>query len=163
MDRPNREQDQQRLSHWLQGKEAELLQDYHGNQQGWVVPDEVLKKAMHELGDWVLYFLYPGDKEHTLHLKWEVCGTCDGRGKHVNPSIDAHGISPEEFQEDEGFREDYLAGAYDVPCYECGGRTTSPVIDREHTSGETIRFVNDWLDEEYSYQQTVLAERRMGA
>lgn len=46
-------------------------------------------------------------------FKWEVCGLCNGRGKHVNPSIDCNGISAEEFSEDPEFAEGYMRGDYD--------------------------------------------------
>lgn len=68
----------------------------------------------------------------SLHLevkgKWAVCGTCEGSGKHVNPSIDRRGISREEFLEDPEFEEEYFGGMYDVVCYECGGRNVVPAI-----------------------------------
>lgn len=128
----------------------------------WFVSDEVLAEARKELGDWVLHFLYLEDKEHTIRLKWGVCGTCGGKGNHVNPSIDAHGISAEEFQEDPGFEEDYFRGVYDMNCYECGGRTTSPVIDEKRTPEETLRFMNDWFRSEASHRAETTAELRMG-
>ncbi len=58
---------------------------------------EQLGLSKNELGLWV-------------QIKWEVCGTCNGRGSHVNPSIDSNGISAEEFAEDPDFQDDYLAG-----------------------------------------------------
>lgn len=61
------------------------------------------------------------EKPYKIRLRWKVCETCDGRGTHVNPSIDAHGISSEDFDEDPDFREEYMSGMYDVPCYECSG------------------------------------------
>jgi hypothetical protein len=142
--------------------EAEPSYDCSGNLNGWYVSDKVLAKARRELGDWVLHFLCLQNKVHTVHLEWDVCGTCNGRGKHVNPSIDAHGISADEFYEDPDFAEDYHRGVYDVQCYECGGRTTSPVIDMKRTSEETIEFMNRWFEDEASYRREVAAERRMG-
>ena len=47
-----------------------------------------------------LIILWEDDEDEVeLELEWEVCPTCEGRGKHVNPSIDAHGISVQEFYE----------------------------------------------------------------
>ncbi len=60
------------------------------------------------------------DGELVVKVKWAVCPLCEGRGKHVNPSIDAHGISGEEMDQDPDFREDYFSGAYDVQCDACG-------------------------------------------
>ena len=53
--------------------------------------------------------------------KWMICPVCEGEGSHVNPSIDAHGISPEEFHQDPDFAEAYFSGAYDVSCKNCRG------------------------------------------
>ena len=53
---------------------------------------------------------------------FRVCPTCEGYGTHVNPSIDAHGIGREEFDEDPDFEEAYFAGAYDVTCGKCNGQ-----------------------------------------
>lgn len=62
-----------------------------------------------------------------IDVTLEICPTCQGRGSHVNPSIDAHGISSEEFSEDPDFAEAYQNGAYDVPCAECHGESVVPV------------------------------------
>ena len=61
------------------------------------------------------------DAAFVLPGKVIVCPRCDGRGSYVNPSIDAHGISPEEFHEDPDFAEDYFRGSYDITCVECNG------------------------------------------
>lgn len=49
-----------------------------------------------------------------------VCPTCDGKGSHVNPSIDSNGLSPGDMDEDQW--ESYWHGAYDVTCTDCLGR-----------------------------------------
>lgn len=153
------------LEEFLQGREAhevEIITDYRGNHQGWAVSDEVLTEARQVLGDWVLHFLSLDDKVHTVSLEWEVCGTCGGRGKVVNPSIDAHGITADEFYDDPDFAEDYHRGVYDIPCPECHGRTTSLAIDLKNTNAETLRFIENWFQSEASYRREVAAERRMG-
>lgn len=54
--------------------------------------------------------------------EFAVCPTCRGKGTHVNPSIDAHGITSEEMDDlGDDFREDYISGHYDVLCAECNG------------------------------------------
>lgn len=73
-----------------------------------------------------------GEEEtHTLSVKFEVCDTCEGKGRHVNPSIDCDGLTFEDFAEDPDFAEKYFGGAYDVPCYECSGRRVVPVLANE--------------------------------
>jgi hypothetical protein len=56
-------------------------------------------------------------------FRWEVCDLCDGEGKVVNPSIDANGLTAEDFA------EDYFRGRYDITCPQCRGRTTIPVVE----------------------------------
>ena len=92
---------------------------------------------------------------------FDLCGTCDGKGTHVNPSIDAHGISREEFDEDPDFRDDYFLGRFDVQCNECGGRRVVPVI-AESCPAELKAKAEKWEQEFYDYQRECEAERRMG-
>lgn len=63
--------------------------------------------------------------EREVRFTWEVCSTCDGKGTHVNPSIDAGGLTREDFADDPDFFDDYRRGVYDVECYECRGRRVS--------------------------------------
>jgi hypothetical protein len=56
--------------------------------------------------------------------KYIVCPVCDGEGKTVNPDIDAHGLTREDFIDDPDFAEAYRAGYYDQVCRGCHGRTT---------------------------------------
>jgi hypothetical protein len=53
---------------------------------------------------------------------WIVCPVCDGEGKTVNPNIDAHGLTKEDFDEDPDFAEDYMSGVYDITCAACSGK-----------------------------------------
>lgn len=52
---------------------------------------------------------------------WMICPMCEGEGTHVNPSIDSHGLTREDFDEDPDFAEGYRKGDYDVACVGCGG------------------------------------------
>lgn len=69
--------------------------------------------------------------EVSFPSKFEVCGTCRGKGKHVDPAIDGNGITAEEWDRgwDQDERESYLAGDYDVTCQECGGLRVVEVVD----------------------------------
>lgn len=61
---------------------------------------------------------------------WAICPLCSGHGKHVNPSIDASGISAEDFAEDPDFAEEYFSGGYDVTCAQCQGRGSVVVLPK---------------------------------
>jgi hypothetical protein len=103
-----------------------------------------------------------GDEvELAIPCKFEVCETCDGRGSHVNPAIDSHGISPEEFAEDPDFEESYFRGDYDIPCNECKGRRVVPVPVDDATTEQVLAY-EERLD--YLHQSAVERdyERRMG-
>jgi hypothetical protein len=114
----------------------------------------------------VFVFTEPEDEEGYLAeipAKYEVCGTCEGKGSHVNPSIDGHGISPEEFAEDPDFAESYRRGDYDQPCNECHGARVVPVVDEARATTYQVAYVNRLIDEHYRAQAEYEAERRMGA
>jgi len=38
--------------------------------------------------------------EMEVPIHYVVCPTCNGRGKHVNPSIDCNGLTAEDFEQD---------------------------------------------------------------
>lgn len=52
---------------------------------------------------------------------WMICPACSGDGHCVNPNIDSHGLTAEDFAEDPDFAEDYRNGTYDVRCEACKG------------------------------------------
>jgi hypothetical protein len=58
----------------------------------------------------------------TMDDPWIVCPVCSGEGKTVNPNIDAHGLTADDFNEDSDFREDYMSGMYDITCAACYGK-----------------------------------------
>lgn len=81
-----------------------------------------------------------------IPARWEVCGLCNGAGQHINPSIDAHGLSREDFDRDPDFAEDYMNGRFDVPCYRCSGRSTEPVPDMSSCSEVKRKIIEEILD-----------------
>ena len=95
----------------------------------------------------------------TVPIIFEVCPTCDGKGTHVNPSIDANGLSAEDFADDPDFAETSQRGLYDVACYGCNGRRVEPTCMDEQ--------VQQWIAVEAQttalYNAEVEAERRVGA
>ena len=99
-----------------------------------------------------------------VHVSYEVCPTCRGKGKHVNPNIDAHGIPAEEFYGNPRFEHDYKSGMYDVSCNECNGER---VVPRPNPMGEDEKDVFDRFQEHLNAlrerRAERAAERSMGA
>lgn len=108
--------------------------------------------------DHIQMILIDENEEVSYKAAYVVCPTCDGKGKHVNPAIDSHGISQEEFDEDPEFRSSYFSGHYDIPCNGCEGRR---VILEPYTK-EGLREYNQAWEDEWNYRAECEAERRMG-
>lgn len=107
--------------------------------------------------------LYMDDgTEVELPTKWAVCPVCDGKGTHVNPSIDAGGLSYERCHDDPEFLQDYFDGMYDQQCNRCQGRTTVPEVDWDQLTAEQKRLYNEQLEADAAYEAERLAEIRMG-
>lgn len=113
-------------------------------------------------GTQLIITLSDGDELH-VPMKYSVCPTCEGRGNHVNPSIDAGGLSAADFAEDPDFAEDYCSGCYDVPCYECGGERVVPEVNRVLCTPEQLAAYDSWVKKHAAYDREVEAERRFGA
>lgn len=90
--------------------------------------------------------------EEEILFSYEVCPTCNGKGTHVNPSIDASGLTYEDFVEDPDLREEYMSGMYDVPCYGCDGQKVVPVPNDK-----------EYFKEDEEFRQIQESERRYGA
>ena len=88
-----------------------------------------------------------------------VCPTCDGRGAYVNPNIDRHGLSREDFDEDIDFAESYWNREYDVRCDHCMGSNVIPwPVNEEH-----VKMVEEHIGMILEMSAEEEAERRMGA
>lgn len=114
------------------------------------------------------------EMDETLYLPFpcqmQVCGTCDGKGKHVNPSIDSHGISAAEWEEDwdEDDRDDYIGGLYDVTCYECHGANVVPTLvpideTKDPLRARILKFMEECAECRAGCDAESEMERRMGA
>ena len=106
--------------------------------------------------------IYIDDEEIQLPTKRVICPVCDGKGTHVNPSIDSHGISPDEFAEDPDFAEEYFSGRYDVVCNYCNGNKVVEEPDFKALTPEQHKAWNDERDAEAADRACAEAERRMG-
>jgi hypothetical protein len=111
---------------------------------------------------------YDAEEEVKVEIpaRYEVCPLCRGKGSHVNPSIDSHGLSREDFDADPGFKEDYFSGVYDVACYECGGRNVvlTMVTDKLTPEQErALKILRENAEDRAEMHAEMEAERRMGA
>lgn len=89
-----------------------------------------------EVPDWIDY---DRDEEgFWVKFEWEVCTSCNGKGRYVNPNVDRNGLTSEDFDEDPDLYENYFSGVYDVQCEECQGRRVSPRFAGDHRTGQLI-------------------------
>lgn len=102
------------------------------------------------------------EAEAELHARYEVCDTCDGRGHHTNPSVDAGGLDTEDMDDED--MEAYFDGRYDVACYECKGKRVVPVPVARNAADEAVLARLAELAEQDAYNRAEQrAELAMGA
>lgn len=102
------------------------------------------------------------ERELVIPSKFDVCPVCRGEGKHVNPAIDAGGLTAEDFHDDPDFAECYFGGTYDVTCNRCNGRRVVRVPDYEAMTDEDRRLLEEHEQAEREYRAEIEAEIRMG-
>jgi hypothetical protein len=105
-----------------------------------------------------------GDEvEVELPSRFEVCQRCEGRGSHVNPNIDGHGITAEEWDRDwdEDSREGYMTGRYDVPCQTCDGLRVERVVDRDRCEPALLARFDHEADRRRDWDAEDAHTRRM--
>lgn len=99
--------------------------------------------------------------------KFEVCPTCEGKGTHAHPSIDAHGISQDEWASwSDEEQESYRSGGYDVTCFGCAGERVVPVINEGRLSDEQRKqlvAIQEQREMVARDRQMERAERELGA
>ena len=100
-----------------------------------------------------------------FHIKWVVCTICDGRGEYINPSIDSHGLTREDFDEDPEFADDYRSGFYNMPCGLCKGRSVQPEFDENYNVDvkELMKSRDKFLNMLHGWDAEEYMERSMGA
>ena len=68
---------------------------------------------------------------------YEVCGTCRGKGTHVNPAIDGQGITESDWADwDPDERAGYFRGDYDVTCDGCKGQRVVAIVELPRPHGQ---------------------------
>ena len=115
-------------------------------------------------------FVYEDDQgdeiEIELPARYEVCGRCRGEGSHVNPSIDGHGITEDEWNGpdwDDESRDAYMSGAYDVACEVCNGDRVVLVPDEERADRAMLARYEETQRDLAECLAIMRAERAMGA
>lgn len=102
------------------------------------------------------------ETEVEIPIEFGVCSTCDGKGRHVNPSIDAHGITEDEWEQwssDE--QEFYMSNGYDVECHECAGKRVVSIPVEAHMTDKqkkAWKFVTDCQQERLANHRTQMME-----
>ena len=99
------------------------------------------------------------------HIKWVICTMCQGRGEYVNPSIDSHGLTREDFDEDPDFKVDYMSGTYNIRCELCKGRAVEPEFDEDYNvdAKELIQARDKFLNMLQGWNAEEEMERMFGA
>ena len=96
-----------------------------------------------------------------------VCPRCNGRGRHVNPSIDGDGFTGEEWAEmDEDFKESYWNGHFDVVCSVCNGLRITAKIATDRLNSEQWELLYEQERNEADMADMIAtqkAEMAMGA
>jgi hypothetical protein len=112
----------------------------------------------------IAYLAEGGSVEVTdeLPARFDVCPTCDGKGSHVNPSIDDNGICASDFYEDPDFAESYFAGCYDVPCNECKGKRVI-MVPVDGTDDESKALVAAYYEHQNEMASYAAEDRRAWA
>ena len=99
--------------------------------------------------------------EEPLPMKWALCPVCDGKGTHVNPSIDAGGLNVADLTMAD--MVDYMGGLHDQQCNRCKGRTTVPVVDEKACDPLLLAMYRRQRQDEADMRAETLAEIRAGA
>jgi hypothetical protein len=112
-------------------------------------------------------------EEEVVTLKlptvFDVCDLCRGTGSVVNPSMDAGGLTEEDFDRDPDFREEYFSGMHDITCPQCRGKRVIPVVNEAGMSKEQKVAYNEYIKEQqerakddYDDRRTYMAEMGWG-
>lgn len=101
--------------------------------------------------------------EVVLPGKRVLCPTCDGKGSHVNPSVDGHGLSSEDFAEDPDFAESYFRGDYDVACRECAGEKVIIDLDESRITAKMLERIHRQQDQDWKDDAEYRSEARLRA
>jgi len=100
----------------------------------------------------------------TLPTRWHICDECDGEGKTSRAvECDGGGFTASEWAEqDDDFREDYLAGRYARACTVCRGSGKVRLVDHERLTDEQAEYLQEEAEASRWISAERAAERRFG-
>jgi len=104
-----------------------------------------------------------GEETVSVKVAYVVCDLCIGRGKIVNPSIDAGGLSAQDFEDDPSFKSDYFSGVYDITCPTCSGKRVVYGVVWSSVPKKFAKKLRAQEKEDEYFEQQVRAERAAGA
>jgi hypothetical protein len=94
-----------------------------------------------------------------LPTRFEVCPQCEGRG--TSSAYLGVFTASEWAEQDDDFKEDYIAGRYDRPCECCNGLRVIPVVDEDRCDPELLKEYQRQMDEEAHDREIERQERLM--
>lgn len=97
-----------------------------------------------------------------LPARYEVCPTCEGRGRVDNLGPMTGDEYREACHDCEDFAANYRNGLYDVTCHECKGLRVVTVVDEDRLDKATIARLHQHYDDLAADEAERRAERRYG-
>jgi len=143
------------------------MEEYNYWNDSRVIASLTAKPRQSSDGSYLIYNVGETEEGEAIDIKvptkFCVCGVCQGRGKVVNPSIDAGGLTSEDLRDwEEGEIESYWSGGYDVQCPACKGQRVEAAPDWDRVSPEDAKIIREWEEDEEDYARTCAMERAMG-
>ena len=102
------------------------------------------------------------ESEYIITTTNKLCHMCGGDGTVVNPSIDAGGLTSDDFAEDPDFYDDYRSRVYDISCPECKGNKVIKDPNMKDLPKHVIKIIEECEADAYDDARTRAAELAYG-
>lgn len=132
-----------------------------------VIAGMITKPKLNRSETALIYDLVDDDGDEfqiEVPCKMAVCSTCQGRGRHVNPAIDAGGLTEEDLNDhwSSEEREGYFHGAFDTTCNDCKGKRVVPVANLDALPEAERKMIIEYEEEEEASAREWARELAMG-